>query len=91
VWPGNIRELQNVIERAIILSDGPSITVRDLPSNLLDTTAPTPVTTLEDVERDAIARMLHLYDGHRNHTAKALGISERSLYRKIKEYGLEEI
>lgn len=91
MWPGNIRELQNVIERAIILSDGPSITARDLPSNLLDTTAPTPVTTLKDMERDAIARMLHLYDGHRNHTAKALGVSERSLYRKIKEYGLEEI
>jgi DNA-binding NtrC family response regulator len=89
-WPGNIRELQNVIERALILSEGPSITLRDLPANLLEEAETSPAKTLQELEREAIARTLRLFGGHRLKAARALGISERSLYRKIKEYRLED-
>ncbi len=89
-WPGNIRELQNVIERAIILSEGPAIMVHDLPANLLESPADPVLGTLKELEREAIARALSLYGGHRARAARMLGISERNLYRKIKEYDLEE-
>lgn len=88
-WPGNIRELQNVIERAIILSEGPSITLDDLPANLLDTSSGTSLSSLKELERKAIAHALRMHGGHRVRAAKVLGISERNLYRKIREYNLE--
>ena len=94
-WPGNVRELQNVIERAIILSDGPGIDPKELPHNLLPAAGPSikpepgKVIPLRDVERDHIARVLKETKGHRSAAARILGISERSLYRKIKEFALD--
>ena len=94
-WPGNVRELQNVIERAIILSDGPYIEAKHLPVNLRATPPlPEPTVeagypTLEEVERRYIAKLLRELDGHRTRVAQALGISERNLYRKLKEYRLD--
>ena len=93
-WPGNVRELQNVIERAIILSDGPYIEAKHLPVNLRATPPlPEPTVeagypTLEEVERRYIAKLLRELDGHRTRVAQALGISERNLYRKLREYRL---
>lgn len=93
-WPGNVRELQNVIERAVILCEGRTIEPKHLPVNLRATAAfPEPAAeggypTLEDLERRYIARLLRELDGHRTRVAQALGISERNLYRKLKEYRL---
>jgi DNA-binding NtrC family response regulator len=89
-WPGNIRELQNVIERAIILAEADLITTQDLPTNLLDAIASPSMGTLKELEREAIVRALRMHGGHRVRAAKTLGISERNLYRKIREYSLEE-
>ena len=89
-WPGNVRELHNVIERALILLDGHEVTIRDLPGNLRresgeglgDLTRVRP--PLAELERDYISRLLEEYGGHRARVAEALGISERTLYRKLK-------
>lgn len=94
-WPGNVRELQNVVERALILADKEEIAVGDLPGTLRfgelslvdELTAGRP--TLEDLETRYIERLLDELDGHRGNVAKILGISERTLYRKLKEPGAD--
>ena len=93
-WPGNVRELKHVIEAAIVVSDGPEI----LPEHLsIGATPSRPEPTnadgarlarLEDVERAHIAHVLQAMGGHRGNAARVLGISERNLYRKLREYGL---
>ena len=93
-WPGNVRELQNVIERAVILCDGRYIEAQSLPGNLRAATASTewPAQrghlTLAEVERCHITALLREMDGHRARVAQTLGISERNLYRKLKDYHL---
>jgi DNA-binding NtrC family response regulator len=89
-WPGNVRELQNVIERALILADGEEVTVEDLPSSLRQgrsvveqLTASRP--SLAELEKTYITRLLEEFGGHRARVAELLGISERTLYRKLKE------
>jgi two-component system NtrC family response regulator len=88
-WPGNIRELRNVMERSIILAENATITERCLPRELLtaseDQQAPL---TLESVERAYILRMLNFYGGNRQKTAETLGISRKTLYRKLTQYSL---
>jgi len=92
-WPGNVRELENVIERALILCDGGSIEPEHLPLGVrLEPTFRSDsddgrLTTLEEVERRYIKRVLEECKGHRQKAAAILGISERNLYRKLK--GLE--
>lgn len=93
-WPGNVRELQNVIERALILSSSALVTLDDLPGNLrhehptdLDAlTAHDP--SLAQLERAYIGRLLDQHRGHRARVAQILGISERTLYRKLR--GLQD-
>ena len=99
-WPGNIRELANVIERAQILAEDNRITLDDLPDNLL--TAPPkeadkatesdnkPSITLRDIERNHVREILQQAKGNKVHAARALGISRRALYRLIDKYRLEE-
>ncbi|HXF05013.1 MAG TPA: sigma-54 dependent transcriptional regulator [Blastocatellia bacterium] len=93
-WPGNVRELKNVIERAVILADGDTIDVEHLPSNLrfrppfLSETTSAEYPSLEEVERMYIARLLKEFQGNRTQVARVLKISERTLYRKIRRYGL---
>jgi len=95
-WPGNIRELQNVIERALILADGNEIRSQDLPGNMKpDHGAPlfqinNDLPTMTDLERLYIQNLLKRFTGHRGRVASTLGISERSLYRKLREYGLDK-
>ncbi|MDR3630651.1 MAG: sigma-54 dependent transcriptional regulator [Desulfocapsaceae bacterium] len=88
-WPGNIRELRNVMERSIILAENAIITERCLPRELLsaseDTHAPL---TLESVERRHILKILNFFDGNRQKTAETLGISRKTLYRKLSQYSL---
>jgi DNA-binding NtrC family response regulator len=87
-WPGNIRELQNVLERAIILSKSDSI---ELSGVLLDQEKAINEQneTLRDIEKKAICETLERMEGNRRRTAEILGISLRALQYKIKEYGLK--
>jgi len=92
-WPGNVRQLQNEVQRAVLLSEGPDIQVTDLsisdvksvPSEGFDTA----FTLLEGVERNAIIQMLKETGGNKLETAKRLGIGRQTLYNKIKAYGIE--
>ena len=94
-WPGNIRELQNAIERAFALSSEPEITLTDLPPAVLrgedtvrnkDTVGG--VLPLEEVERQSIVAALQRSGGNKNKAARLLGIDRQRLYRKIEKYGL---
>jgi DNA-binding NtrC family response regulator len=93
-WPGNVRELENCVQRALALGSGPVIQVKDLPSNLLYQVAnagearETP--SLKELERRAILEALEATRGDRLRAAKLLGIGKTTIYRKLKEYGIEE-
>jgi transcriptional regulator with PAS, ATPase and Fis domain len=92
-WPGNVRQLQNEIQRAVLLCEGPDVDASDLsvseirmvPSEGHDTN----FTLLEGVERNAIIQMLRETGGNKLETAKKLGIGRQTLYNKIKAYGIE--
>ncbi|HEY6171234.1 MAG TPA: sigma-54 dependent transcriptional regulator [Candidatus Kapabacteria bacterium] len=91
-WTGNIRELKNIIERAVLLSSGEMLGVDLLPDEIRTPTKTTDVTaihTLEEVERNHILRVLKQAENNKTQAAKLLGISTATLYRKLKEYGLE--
>lgn len=87
-WPGNIRELANVLERALILSTGNTITLKDLPLTIFgkSSTLPQSVSTLVEIEKNLIEKTLRELNGNKTKTAKTLGISLRNLYRKIEKY-----
>ncbi len=93
-WPGNVRELQNVIERAIILSENREIAPSDLPSNVHAQSEPwrrmdgDRLQSFAEVERDYLSALLRRFGGHRATVAQILGVSERTLYRKIRQYKL---
>ena len=86
-WPGNVRELRNVIERSIILSENGLITERCLPRELVEGSEQqkSPL-ALNVVERNHILKMLEFYDGNKQKTAEILGISRKTLYRKLAAY-----
>ncbi len=87
-WPGNVRELRNVIERSIILAENNIITERCLPRELVSTAEENQENlTLESVEKNHILKMLQFYDNNRQKTAEHLGISRKTLYRKLEKYG----
>ncbi|MCK9362674.1 MAG: sigma-54 dependent transcriptional regulator [Syntrophales bacterium] len=91
-WPGNIRELQNVIERAVILSSG-RITLSDLPELIRWPLKQSLVVTdgsLQEREREAILEMLARCGGNRRLAAERLGISKRTLQYRLKEYGMTD-
>jgi len=95
-WPGNIRDLRNVLEGVMILSRKEVIELADLPLDVQGSevreTVPRfrPGITLAELEREAIQECLIQTGGNRHRTAKLLGISTRTLLRKIREYGLED-
>jgi two-component system, NtrC family, response regulator AtoC len=91
-WPGNVRELKNVIERAVLLAQNGAIDVRDLPLSALGPTqAPSAAAfvSLEEVERDHIQRVLDAVGWHQGRAASVLGISSKTLYRKIRDFGFK--
>ena len=86
-WPGNVRELRNVIERSIILAENNIITERCLPRELVSVSEDNQeALTLESVEKNHILKMLHFFDDNRQKTADTLGISRKTLYRKLAQY-----
>lgn len=99
-WPGNIRELVNVLERAQILAEDNTITIDDLPENMIVHPRPAASTPpshppeveihhLEDVERRHVLGVLQKMHFNKVHAAKALGVSRRALYRLIAKYHLD--
>jgi two-component system, NtrC family, response regulator AtoC len=90
-WPGNVRELANAIERAAILSAGKRITKSHFSSEPppFEEARPSEVRPLAEIEREAIEKALALVGGNRRVAAERLGIGLRTLYDKLKRYGLE--
>jgi len=94
-WPGNVRQLKNVIERMVVLAPGRQLEIEQLPPEIRPAagTAPGGMNNLvgisiEQAEKELIRNTLKITNGNREQAARSLGIGERTLYRKIKEYGL---
>ncbi len=120
-WPGNVRQLENAVYRAIVLSDDPHLQPHDFPSISGLSSPPSPaelpvaadgqpvtqaegpvgpvsvldekghVRPLEEVERDLIQLAIEIYAGHMTEVARRLGIGRSTLYRKVREQGLEGV
>jgi two-component system NtrC family response regulator len=98
-YPGNVRELENIIERAVVLCRGEVITTQDLPFHLKEEQpehlwetakkAKTLPESLEEIERDLIINAIHQHQGVQTRAAGSLGISERVLRYKIKKYNIK--
>jgi two-component system response regulator FlrC len=88
-WSGNIRELANTLERAAILAEGAALTAGDLPPAGDGAGADPEPTTMSGIEHEAIRRALAEVGGNRKLAAERLGIGVRTLYEKLKRYGIE--
>jgi two-component system response regulator HydG len=98
-WPGNVRELRNAIERAVALTRFEQIAVDDLPERVrayrstdlvLGSDDPGELRPLAEVERQYILHVLKASGGQRTTAAATLGIDRKTLYRKLKSYGVED-
>jgi DNA-binding NtrC family response regulator len=91
-WPGNVRQLQNQVQRALLMTDNQIIDVADLSIQETTTEATaeeTDLSLLDGMERNAIVQMLKETNGNKLETAKRLGIGRQTLYNKIKAYNIE--
>ena len=92
-WPGNVRQLQNEVQRAVLLCEGNTVDASDLSISTAKTAGvesqDTNFTLLEGVERNAIIQMLKETGGNKLEAAKRLGIGRQTLYNQIKAYGIE--
>jgi two-component system response regulator HydG len=99
-WPGNVRELENSIERAVILSTGDYITEKEFPLSIVqDYTGNSEdrqtllengeLRSLEVIEKHAILNAIEASDGNKSEAARILGINRKTLYKKLKAYGVE--
>ena len=100
-WPGNVRELRNIIETMIVLAKGPKLTARDIPSDIRNSAGSSGLkdepagsmsavapSSMEQAERMMITNALKNHDGNRTKAALQLGISRRTLHRKLQQYRL---
>ncbi len=99
-WPGNVRQLMNVLQNMVVIAEGDRIEPRHLPPELQtpgdsddhrsdDYLSRAGGLSLDQIEKQAIRNALKMHAGNREQAAKMLGIGERTLYRKLKEYGLK--
>ena len=91
-WPGNVRELEHAVERAVILANGTAIRLRDVPPEVTRRSRPQAdedTLDLQTQQRRSIERALERFDGNRKKAAEALNISTVTLWRRMKQYGLE--
>jgi two-component system response regulator HydG len=97
-WPGNVRELENAVERAVILLPGDFISEKELPLNITEShpeaeasTVPpvmaTQAESLEEIEKRAILATLEATDGNKSAAARRLGITRKTLHKKLVKYG----
>lgn len=99
VWPGNIRQLRNVIERLMIVIPGETIYIRDLPDEFTRSMRSVPASavvtdgtqTIDEIESKAIANTLKKFGGNKSKAAKVLGIGLKTLYRKIERYNIPDM
>lgn len=96
-WPGNVRELRNTLESMLVLAENDVMTEKDLPERIaarpMGTTSPKEIPTgltMEELERLAITKALDQSAGNRTHAAERLGISVRTLQRKLRQYAVED-
>ena len=96
-WPGNVRQLENILERLLVLSTGNLISVEDLPEELISPSAPSAILwptlpeeglSLEEIERELISRALEKFQGNQTQAAKYLDISRRTLIYRMEKHGL---
>ena len=97
-WPGNVRELFNAVHRMVVTAQGPELSLRDVPDEIRSADDATEGqgavgsslagVGLDKLEKEAIRQTLAMTAGNREQAAQMLGIGERTLYRKLKEYGL---
>jgi DNA-binding NtrC family response regulator len=100
-WPGNVREMENVLARAVILTKDQRVTVESLPAKLREPAdagppaelipqLPAAGATLKDLERELIAKTLEQCDGNKSRAARRLGISRKAIYEKMQRYGIAD-
>jgi DNA-binding NtrC family response regulator len=99
-WPGNVREIKNIIERMVVLSNDDFLGLKNVPEDIRQSPPPSAIESrisqvsspilgsLSDMEKEAIKKILSDVRGNKSLAAKKLGISRRTLYRKIEEYGI---
>lgn len=98
-WPGNVRELRNAVEQMVVLARAERLTLRDVPAAVrgaadltkISAVRPGITMTVEEAEKQLIIQALKEMDGNRTHAAQKIGISRRTLHRKLKQYGLENL
>jgi len=88
-YPGNVRELENMIERAIVVGNGKKITIKDLPVER--SVSGNSIESLDDLEKDHIQKILKKYSWNISRAAKALNIDRVTLYNKISKFGLKPV
>jgi two-component system, NtrC family, response regulator AtoC len=97
-WPGNVRQLENVLERLLVLSSSDLVTIEDLPEDLIASSATTSILwtnlpedgiSLEAIERELISRALEKFDGNQTQAARYLDISRRTLIYRMEKHGLD--
>ena len=100
-WPGNIRELENAVEHALVLGDPSGIRLEDLPLSVQEHSIRKPLesgamagivgqATLEDIEKNCLLQALEKTRGNRTRAARILNITRRTLGYRLRKYGLED-
>jgi len=89
-WPGNVRQLKNIIERAVILATGDKITLKEIPEELISfkrttTSSNNPLKTFRELEMEALKDALQACKGNKSKASRILGISRKAMYKRLRE------